>query len=276
MSDLTSDRGTSPNAIPSVHVRDVAKRWDCHRNTVSNRAKLLKINLERSGYHDVYWPGEYLDLGDQMNAWVKSGNHAQAFWYVRQLNGGIQQSDMSQGDMPQSDMSQGAIEQSPKPSPGGSLGIATDIQQAPVQQIHTGAIHSPADLFAEEELILRLLRMPFGVPEEKFIEAFGERPASKDGTQREWRSGDILRPGVVVRTKPQPLRGVRFISLEEKEQEEKTKAKDSTALTIAPASPPRRMGFPLEETAQAVMDAIDVPFRTITGSSLFAANTIGR
>ena len=251
MSDLTSDRGTSPNAIPSVHVRDLVKRWDCHRNTINNRAKLLNIDLEKTSYHDAYWPGEYLDLGDQLNAWVKAGNNAQAF--IRQLKDGIQQSDMPQG----------AIEQSPKPSP---------IQQAPVQQIHTGAIHSPADLFAEEELILRLLKMPFGVPEEKFIEAFGEHPANKGGDQRPWKSGDTIRPRIEIKVSNQ--RGVRYLSLVERQS--KTKAKDSADLAIVPV---RKAGFDtsrVETTAKAVMDAIDVPFRTITGSSLFAANTIGR
>ena len=267
MPDPTSPKGQSPNgisasAIPSINVRKLVDRWGCHRNTINNRAKLLGVDLEKEGYHDVYWPGEYLDLGDQLNAWVKAGNNAQAF--MRQLHNGIQQSDM-----PQSDMPQGAIEQSHKPSPIQQAPSA--IQQAAVQQIHTGAINSPADLFAQEELILRLLRMPFGVPEATFIQAFGERPG-EHGSRREWKSNDVLRPGVVVKVDNQPLRGTRFLRLEEKEK----KAKDSTELTIAP---PRKAGFDIsqvETTAKAAMDAIDVPFRTITGSSLFAANTIGR
>jgi hypothetical protein len=60
-------------SLPGVPLRDIEQRWGLSRNGLKARARALGVELERVSSTLTLWPGEYVELGDQLDAHIKSG-----------------------------------------------------------------------------------------------------------------------------------------------------------------------------------------------------------
>ena len=75
-------------AIPAdITLSELEQRWELSRNGVRNRAKALRIKTLHPTAKTSFWPGEYLELGDELDAWLKQGNDLKLFPYILQLDG---------------------------------------------------------------------------------------------------------------------------------------------------------------------------------------------
>lgn len=70
---------------PDIALKDLEERWGVARNTLKNWANKLKIEIKNPTPRSAFWPGEYIDLGDQLNVWMKAGNELAAFPYILSL-----------------------------------------------------------------------------------------------------------------------------------------------------------------------------------------------
>jgi hypothetical protein len=73
---------TPPEAdvsLPGVPLRDIEQRWGLSRNGLKARAKALGVELERVSSTVTLWPGEYVELGDQLDAHIKAGKPMATF-----------------------------------------------------------------------------------------------------------------------------------------------------------------------------------------------------
>ena len=59
---------------PDIALKDLEERWGVARNTLKNWANKLKIRDQEPHPQISLWPGEFIDLGDQLNDWMKAGN----------------------------------------------------------------------------------------------------------------------------------------------------------------------------------------------------------
>jgi hypothetical protein len=60
-------------SLPGMPLRDIEQRWGLSRNGLKARARALGVQLERKSSTLTLWPGEYVELGDQLDAHIKSG-----------------------------------------------------------------------------------------------------------------------------------------------------------------------------------------------------------
>jgi hypothetical protein len=66
---------TNPEvAMPGVPLRELEQRWNLSRNGLKARARALGVELQRVSSTLTLWPGEYVDLGDQLDAHLKAGH----------------------------------------------------------------------------------------------------------------------------------------------------------------------------------------------------------
>ena len=70
---------------PDIALKDLEERWGVARNTLKNWANKLKIEIKNPTPRSAFWPGEFIDLGDQLNDWMKAGNELAAFPYILSL-----------------------------------------------------------------------------------------------------------------------------------------------------------------------------------------------
>ena len=238
----------STTDLPDVHVNDLVKQWGCHRNTVKNRAKLLGIELIEVGYHDRYWPGEWVAAGHELNEWVKQGNTPASF-----LANARQGSDSSQ-PVEQSDKG-GAIQQSNNSQP---------VRQSDTQQIRTGVVGFDAAAFMAAEQGIDMM-IKSGRYMETFALAglFGVDPVEVES----WESGHKPRKGIEVRKGwigSKENKRVQWKLVEPKAEE---RAAELAVTSIAPAQK-RGPGF---NVANLI---VDVSHSDVTGSDLFDNNRI--
>jgi hypothetical protein len=66
-------------SLPGVPLRDIEQRWGLSRNGLKARARALGVELERLSSTVTLWPGQYVDLGDQLDAHIKSGKPMATF-----------------------------------------------------------------------------------------------------------------------------------------------------------------------------------------------------
>jgi hypothetical protein len=66
-------------SLPGVPLRDIEQRWGLSRNGLKARAKALGVELERVSSTVTLWPGEYVELGDQLDAHIKAGKPMATF-----------------------------------------------------------------------------------------------------------------------------------------------------------------------------------------------------
>ena len=70
---------------PDIALKDLEERWGVARNTLKNWADKLGVDIKRPTPRSAYWPGQFIDLGDQLNDWMKAGNELAAFPYILSL-----------------------------------------------------------------------------------------------------------------------------------------------------------------------------------------------
>ena len=70
---------------PDIALKDLEERWGVARNTLKNWANKLRIEIKNPTPRSAFWPGEFIDLGDQLNDWMKAGNELAAFPYILSL-----------------------------------------------------------------------------------------------------------------------------------------------------------------------------------------------
>lgn len=66
-------------SLPGVPLRDLEQKWKLSRNGLKARARALGVELERVSSTATLWPGEYVELGDQLDAHIKSGQPMATF-----------------------------------------------------------------------------------------------------------------------------------------------------------------------------------------------------
>lgn len=71
--------GSAEVSVPGVPLRELEQRWKLSRNGLKARARMLGVELQRVSSTLTLWPGEYLDLGEQLDAHVKSGKPSGTF-----------------------------------------------------------------------------------------------------------------------------------------------------------------------------------------------------
>jgi hypothetical protein len=59
--------------MPDVPLRDLEQRWGLSRNGLKARARALGVELKRVSSTLTTWPGNYVDLGDQLDDHLKAG-----------------------------------------------------------------------------------------------------------------------------------------------------------------------------------------------------------
>ena len=229
-------------APPDVHVRDLPARWNCHRNTINNRAQLLGVDLIREGYHDRYWPGEWLALGDQLAEWVAQGNNAQAF--VQQMKAGVAQSNSQ------------AIQQSDSRPVRRESNSGSIVQQSADCRIQPA--NDPREMMLRWEWALER-KVPMSLEVAAWV--IGKTEAETLQLKMPHRVAPGLRLHKVVGCR----KDEHFYNLRQvvKREEPKAPSQFSAPAAITHQHPGERM-----------LAAIDVEFRDLTGSDLFNTNRI--
>ena len=64
---------TADIQLPDVTLRDLEQRWGLSRNGLKARARALGVELKRISSTLTVWPGDFVDLGDQLDAHLASG-----------------------------------------------------------------------------------------------------------------------------------------------------------------------------------------------------------
>ena len=64
---------TAEIQLPDVPLRDLEQRWGLSRNGLKARARALGVELKRISSTLTVWPGDFVDLGDQLDDHLKAG-----------------------------------------------------------------------------------------------------------------------------------------------------------------------------------------------------------
>lgn len=72
---------------PPISLRELRERWSLSPNALKARAKALGIELLRPSGNTAYWPGDKLELGDQLHEWIKEGHAVALFPAVQEVAG---------------------------------------------------------------------------------------------------------------------------------------------------------------------------------------------
>lgn len=64
---------------PDLPLRELEQRWKLSRNGLKARARALGVELIRVSSTLTTWPGDYLDLGDQLDAHIRAGKPVGTF-----------------------------------------------------------------------------------------------------------------------------------------------------------------------------------------------------
>jgi hypothetical protein len=64
---------------PDISVAELEKRWGLSRNGLKARARALGVELIRVSSTRTVWPGDFVELGDALDAHIKSGEPLASF-----------------------------------------------------------------------------------------------------------------------------------------------------------------------------------------------------
>ena len=70
---------TAEIQLPDVPLRDLEQRWGLSRNGLKARARALGVELKRLSSTLTVWPGDFVDLGDQLDDHLKAGKPMLSF-----------------------------------------------------------------------------------------------------------------------------------------------------------------------------------------------------
>lgn len=59
--------------LPDVNINEMQEAWNLSRTGLKHRAKKLGIELLRPSNKATFWPAEYVELGHDVDRWIKSG-----------------------------------------------------------------------------------------------------------------------------------------------------------------------------------------------------------
>ena len=226
---------------PDIALKDLEDRWGVARNTLKNWASKLGVDIKNPTPRSAFWPGEYIDLGDQLAAWLRAGNELAAFPYILQMR----HPEMSMTPQPQAASEQtggGAITQV-----GGSqlANKATDSELTEtIQRIDTTEVDD--DPHAEWDDVERALTGTRWYTNARMARIL----RLSESTVQGYKSGEMVFPGVFL--EKQDARGKVWCRLY---QEGVTDMSDMSAshLTAVPAKKEwNPMGGALEAQAQMI------------------------
>ena len=72
---------------PPVSMKELRDRWGLSANALKARAKALGIELLRPSGNSSYWPGDKVELGEQLHQWLAEGHAMSLFPAVQQASG---------------------------------------------------------------------------------------------------------------------------------------------------------------------------------------------
>mgnify|MGYP006894002509 CR=1 FL=1 len=72
---------------PPVSLKDLRERWSLSPNALKARAKALGIEMLRPSGNTAYWPGDKIELGEQLHEWIKQGHALSLFPAVQEAAG---------------------------------------------------------------------------------------------------------------------------------------------------------------------------------------------
>ena len=72
---------------PPVSMKELRDRWGLSANALKARAKALGIELLRPSGNSSYWPGDKVELGEQLHQWLADGHAMSLFPAVQQASG---------------------------------------------------------------------------------------------------------------------------------------------------------------------------------------------
>ena len=64
---------TADISLPDVSLKDLEAKWGLSRNGLKARARALGVELKRVSSTLTTWPGDFVDLGDQLDDHLKAG-----------------------------------------------------------------------------------------------------------------------------------------------------------------------------------------------------------
>ena len=70
---------TAEIQVPDRSLKDLEMEWGLSRNGLKSRARALGVELKRLSPTLTVWPGEFIDLGNQLNEHIKAGKPMQLF-----------------------------------------------------------------------------------------------------------------------------------------------------------------------------------------------------
>lgn len=70
-----------------VNVKELREKWGLTANALKARAKALGIELLRPTGNTTYWPGDKLELGEQLHQWLADGHAMSLFPAVQETAG---------------------------------------------------------------------------------------------------------------------------------------------------------------------------------------------
>ena len=70
---------TAEIQVPDRSLKDLEMEWGLSRNGLKSRARALGVELKRLSPTVTVWPGEFIDLGNQLNDHIKAGKPLQLF-----------------------------------------------------------------------------------------------------------------------------------------------------------------------------------------------------
>ena len=155
-------------ALRDVPLSELEAKWGVTRNTIKNRAKALSVEILNPTPRSAYWPGDFVDLGDQLHEWIQSGNELATFW-------GCQQSKQADS----------------KQSPGSQLAKRASSQLAETTQSEVIAISDP---FAAAEALRKAVASGDWFTTDEMAQILGKPRSHVAG----WDDGKEVRPGSFI------------------------------------------------------------------------------
>ena len=72
-----------------VNMKELRERWGLSANALKARAKALGVEILRPTGNSSYWPGDKIELGEQLHQWLQDGHPMNMFPAVLETQGNV-------------------------------------------------------------------------------------------------------------------------------------------------------------------------------------------
>jgi hypothetical protein len=72
-----------------VNMKELRERWGLSANALKARAKALGVEILRPNGNSSYWPGDKIELGEQLHQWLQDGHPMNMFPAVLETQGNV-------------------------------------------------------------------------------------------------------------------------------------------------------------------------------------------